>query len=50
MDIDFQEVRQVWGNDGVLIIWWVKKNQILEEFRDTVMSVAHDTVTYEIFY
>jgi hypothetical protein len=48
--IDFKVTQQVRGNRLRPMIWWVTKNGIYQEFRDSVYCQAHELTQYEIFY
>ena len=49
-NIDLWELRKSYGNKNIPLSWWVTKNNITNQYRDTIYSPARDTMVYEIFY
>ena len=49
-NIDFYTTQKIRGNKNKHIIWWVTKNNIYQEFRDTIYCEGHKTTEYELFY
>jgi hypothetical protein len=50
INIDFIVIQEIKGNKKVPLIWWVTKNNIYQEFRDTIYCEGHKTTEYELFY
>ncbi len=48
--IDFYVRQEVKGNKDIPLIWWVTKDGMYQEFRDTILCEGGDTTLFELFY